>query len=429
MTRRLILGVLFLFIGSSNLLAQDAAILPIVSLPPTPGETVLTTGTAVSRPLQPVTMPDPSKTSLKDPPANIPAVESEKSSPDGLPSSWSRYDLLFWYPKAQPLPPLVTGSASNVIPTLGNPLTTVLVGNHAIDSPTSMGGRFTWGWACGSNSDVGVEATYFFTGTRSSTAIISGSDRNINYGRPLVDPLTGKDYVLPISTPGNRGSLIADSQNRMTGWEVNGVINLARSEQGYINALVGYRYFMNNEGIRLAQITPLSANSYADAADQFDGHTRFHGGQIGLEGSLDFNRFYIGMIGKIAFGRSVEVVNVGGQTNIISSNGGLPVQGGVLAVGSNIGRQSNTNFAVLPEGQLNLGYRFRDHSKFFIGYNFIYLSDAVRPGDQIDRTVAINSIPMAVNGVPTNLGLRPEPMFKRTDFWVQGITLGFDYKY
>ena len=143
---------------------------------------------------------------------------------------------------------------------------------------------------------------------------------------------------------------------------------------------------------------------------------------------MDWNRFFVGVVGKVAFGRSFEVVKIGGQTNFVSAAGGLPVQGGVLALGSNTVRETYSAFAVLPEGQLNVGYRFRDHSKFFIGYNFLYLSDAVRPGDQIDRSVSMNSVPLLTNGFP-GIGTRPELALKRTDFWVQGITIGLDYKY
>ena len=422
MIRRILLAGTCVLIAVLTSVAQDSAVLPIVSVLPVQTDPALSSGTTVSRPLQSVAITEP----VNKP---MPAVLSpEEVSSHGLPSSWSRYDLLFWFPKAQPLPPLLTVSPTNSVPVLGGPQTAILLGTRSIDTPTSAGGRFTWGWSHGCDNEIGWEVTYFFTGTRSAEAAFNGTNRNLFYARPLIDARTGNEFAFPVSSPGLPGQFRAVSQNRMTGWEVNGVASLVRTENGYLNALAGYRFFLNHEGVRLEQRTTLSPTLSANAADQIDGHTRFHGGQIGLEGAMDWNQFFVGAVGKVAFGRSFEVVKIGGQTNFVTAAGGLPVQGGVLSFGSNTGRETNSAFAVLPEGQLNVGYRFRDRSKFFIGYNILYLSDAVRPGDQIDRSVSLNSIPFLSNGFPGN-GTRPELAIKRTDFWVQGITIGLDYKY
>jgi hypothetical protein len=84
---------------------------------------------------------------------------------------------------------------------------------------------------------------------------------------------------------------------------------------------------------------------------------------------------------------------------------------------------------VLPEGQFRIGYKFRDRSRFYVGYNFLYLSDAVRPGDQIDRTISQAMVAAANGGVAAPAGLRPQASFTRTDLWVQGINLGFEWNY
>jgi hypothetical protein len=65
-----------------------------------------------------------------------------------------------------------------------------------------------------------------------------------------------------------------------------------------------------------------------------------------------------------------------------------------------------------------------------VGYNFLYVSSVIRPGDQVDRVLDITQIPnFPVPGVqPTALG-RPTVLFKETDFWAQGINLGLEIRY
>jgi Putative beta barrel porin-7 (BBP7) len=62
--------------------------------------------------------------------------------------------------------------------------------------------------------------------------------------------------------------------------------------------------------------------------------------------------------------------------------------------------------------------------RVYVGYDFLYLSNAVRPGDQIDRELNPTQIP--VNGSTGGLVGAPRPTFNfhETDFWAQGIRFG-----
>lgn len=426
MVRRIvgITAVSLLFVSSVR--SQEPATLPVVSIPPAVGDSTLPAGTAVSRPLQPITQSLPSQPVGDASPA-VQDIQVDASL--SLPNTWSRYDLLMWFPKAQPLPPLLlTAPNFTGVPSLTSPTSVLLIGNQAIDNPMSTGGRFTWGWSRSAEREVGWEMTYLFTGTRSATASYEGISQPRTLGRPVFDTFSGQESSIFVSTPFTPGAFTATTVNRMQGWEVNGVASLGRSESSYVTILAGYRYFMIHEGIRLQQrVTYLNFPGVADSVDQFDGHTRFHGGQIGLETGTEWNRFFVGFVAKVGFGRSYQVVNVGGQTNIVYPGGSTSIPYGTLASVANTGRLEKSSFAVLPEGQLNVGYRFRDRSKFFVGYNVIYLSEAVRPGDQIDRTFAQATIagPAGLSMLPS----RPELRMTSTDFWVQGIVLGLEYKY
>ena len=103
--------------------------------------------------------------------------------------------------------------------------------------------------------------------------------------------------------------------------------------------------------------------------------------------------------------------------------------GGVYAQGSNIGQFTRSVFAVVPEGTFKVGLKLGDRGRFFVGYNFLYVSDAVRPGDQLDRTLNPMQIPLVGSGRAFAGPERPQPLLTRTDFWTQGLVIGFETRF
>jgi hypothetical protein len=84
---------------------------------------------------------------------------------------------------------------------------------------------------------------------------------------------------------------------------------------------------------------------------------------------------------------------------------------------------------VLPEGTFKFGFRLGDAARIYVGYSVIYLSDAVRPGDQIDRTLHASQIPLSSGDAPVYGSDRPSRLFNRSDFWTQGLTIGLETRY
>jgi hypothetical protein len=401
-------------------------------------------GTPVSQPLRPVA-PD-AVVPVEAPPAKSPppAVAAElvvDTSPLGR--SWETLELLFWWTKAHPLPPLVTASRTGALPVLGGPNTILLAGGRSLDSQDAAGMRITWGWAVNDARTAGWEVTYFFLGTRSYEADYSDltGEKYRVLGRPFVNAVTGEEDVVPAAYPGVGNGLISVStSSRVTGWEVSGVGSLYAADGVRINVSAGYRYFMANEGLRVEQTSLRFAlpdgrpQILAAAADQIDAHNRFHGGQVGLHAALTRGPLFLGLVGKIALGRAVEVARISGQTTMYTGGNPLPLiqtfNAGVLGQPSNSGRVSQSSFAVLPEGQLKVGCRLGDNAHFYVGYSFLYLSDAIRPGDQVDRTLNPAGVPTLP---PTATDVfapdRPQLSLVRSDFWVQGLLFGVEYRY
>ena len=124
------------------------------------------------------------------------------------------------------------------------------------------------------------------------------------------------------------------------------------------------------------------------------------------------------------------MVRTSGQT-VAASPGPLLAftQAGVLGQPSNTGRFVSSGFAVVPEAIVKVGYRFADRSRFYVGYNFLFLSEAARPGQQVDLTIDPKDVPIANRGGVGGGADRPLPLLVRGDFWTQGLTFGLEYRY
>ena len=165
--------------------------------------------------------------------------------------------------------------------------------------------------------------------------------------------------------------------------------------------------------------------------DSFRTENRFHGGQVGLTGEVRRGRWYVDGRASIAFGTVFQRADVGGGQQLLFANGAVgQYQGGLLAVpGANIGAFTQNKFAVAPEVSLNFGYHLTPNMRVFVGYNFLYLSSVLRPGNVIDTNIDAARIPnFVVPGNPAPLPFpRPQPQFNTTDFFAQGINWGVQW--
>jgi hypothetical protein len=203
----------------------------------------------------------------------------------------------------------------------------------------------------------------------------------------------------------------------------------------FVHGLTGYRYFQANEGLRFDQRSEFSrltgqgleSVTYRSAsADQIDAHTRFHGGLLGLRTQFDAAGLFFQFDAKVSLGQITEVVKVSGQT---VATAGFPTgtqtsyfPTAVFGQPSNAGRTERRQFAVLPEAGVKVGGQFLPRAWWYVGYQFTYLSDVVRAADQLDRVIDLNQTAGDSFG-------RPRVPFNRTDFWVQGVTVGLEWRY
>ena len=132
------------------------------------------------------------------------------------------------------------------------------------------------------------------------------------------------------------------------------------------------------------------------------------------------------MVAKLALGQMQQTLNVNGSTSVTVPGGTTTTnQGGVLALGTNIREETRNEFAIMPEFGVNLHCQLNDLWRANFGYTFMYVSNVIRPGDQIDTNIDPNQFPPSTAVNPQF----PQRLFENDDLWIHGLTAGLECRF
>jgi Putative beta barrel porin-7 (BBP7) len=334
------------------------------------------------------------------------------------------------------VPPLVTAGPAGSTGALGSPGTTVIFGGSDLNHEEFSGGRFAAGMWLDDCQTVGVEADFFFLAPRSTNFFVGGGTGGPVIARPFINALTGEETSEFVSSPLVSGNVQVHSRSELFGGGVNGICNLCCCCTHRVDLLAGFRYLQLEEklditeNLTLAPTVPTFGGSQITVRDHFETQNRFYGGQLGVRGEWWRGRAFVNARGLVALGDTHESIDIHGVTTLTPPGGTTTtVPGGILALPSNSGHFHRDEFSVVPEVGINVGYQVTDHLRAYVGYTFLYWSDVVRPGDQIDRTINLSQVP-STGGSGVLVGpARPAVLFKNTDFWAQGINVGLEFRF
>jgi hypothetical protein len=347
---------------------------------------------------------------------------------------WTNFEWLYWTVQGQSLPPLVTASpagTSRAAVGAPGPTTDVLFGGNRANNDFRSGFRFSGGVWLNPEQTCGIEADFFFLGQSRNAFAAGGDGTGTILARPFFNTQTGQPDAQLIVFPGLAGNVNVDSTSNVIGGGVNAIHNLCCSPCGRVDLLLGYRYFgltddlsINEDLVSTDAIGGRVPPGYRfQVQDRFRTQNNFHGGVIGLAAERRRSAVFFGARASVALGATQEITDISGST-VITPPGGLPqvYNGGLLALPSNIGHYERTAFAVLPQIGLKAGVQVTECVRVYAGYDFMYLSNVMRAGDQIDLAVNPNQLPGS--GQPQTGPARPAYFAKNTDVWLQGVNIG-----
>lgn len=379
---------------------------------------------------------------------------------------WARVEGLLWWVKDGPAPPplVTTGPTNNQAGVLGQPGTTVLFGGTDLDYGDFGGARWTIGWWCDPYQKCGFEVSGFVLERRSA---LFGSNSDATgapvVARPFIDAQTGQERSLFATFPDRfAGGVAVSASDQLWGIEANfldnawhGGVPLGAGRFPYgewrAGCLAGFRFLDLRESLQIGQVsdllpggqasflgTPVFAPNVLALNDAFNARNQFYGGQVGGRVEWVHGCLFVDACCKLALGVRHEVVVVNGTTLLApvailntcppAAVLGCPTVagGGFLATSTNIGARGRTGFGVVPEVGLTVGYQCCQYLRVFAGYTFLYWDRVVRSSNQIDRTVNLTQVPVGEHFGTLVGPARPAPLFQESDFWAQGISLGFE---
>ncbi len=393
---------------------------------------------------------------------------------------WARADYLLWWSRGAGVPPLVTtGSPNDPVPgALGQPNTEILFGGRTYNGDARHQYRFQFGYWLGDCRRWAIQADWLDLG-QSNANFSASSEGSPILTRPFYDVLRQLEAVEIIAYPGvAEGQVDARVSNSFhsAGANLRRNLRCCFSECGScetscetktsctdalscwrLDLIGGYRHYSLEDGVTLReQITLLEgqgghvAGTRFDVRDSFRSRNEFHGGEIGLIAQRFRGRWSFEFLAKLAMGNNRQVVTIDGQTiihvpgqmqlahgggprgfapanSVVPANTQVTHRGGLLALeNTNIGVYERNDFALIPQFGFEVGYQLTQCSRVYMGYDLLLWWNVKRAGNHIDPRVNTSFMPpqIAPGGEPL-----PEFAWRSTDFWAQGLNLGWETRF
>jgi hypothetical protein len=352
---------------------------------------------------------------------------------------WTSVEYLLWQTRNGPSnwPIAVSGTiAGGADPFLPGALT--LLGGREFDWEAQNGARFVvGGWLPGSTR-VGIEATAAILEVKPITRSYASGPQGLPVlGIPFVNELTGLVDSVLVSGPGNPGSIVAQATNQMWYADLNMVGNVLRTQYMTVNLIGGFRHFNLAEGLFVQgntligtagstfQGVAIPVGTRTAVEDRIDTANHFYGGQIGFQYQYRWRNLTFDFANQFAMGVMRRSEDLSG----FSQAGAVRIPGGVLVSTTNIGRRTDNDFGVVPQIDLKLGWQITQTMRFFFGFDFLYASSVIRPGDQIDNVVNPTLVPFRPEFGTAAGTARPTQLFRTTDWWVTGVSFGLNLRF
>ena len=366
--------------------------------------------------------------------------------------------LRWWIPNGPNAAVLVTTTTAN----LATGETGALGQAHTVPLVSPGDNTAQYGWSSGFRLSMGVVINYCppievsgFSFNRNVPIFAAGSTnatgpflaRPVQLSNIMKSPISGTEAVEFVNIPGiAAGTVRVDSRLSLWGIEANGLFNCIGADQLKIDLLLGYRHTDLYEAFEI-QNTLVGIKGNVNFAgrtfptgfstsviDSFKTRNAFDGGQFGFRTTLGLlDRLALISDLKFAMGNTNQALTISGSSTVNTAVAGRPsgmLQGGILALPSNSGERIQREFSVIPEANLGLSCQLNPWCRIFGGYNILYWSSVIRPGDHINNVVDSRQIPTDPNFNPNVHPTTPAfPSFVTRNFFVHGFFAGVEFEF
>jgi len=359
----------------------------------------------------------------------IPAIHSPEPEPTG-PECQFRVDYLLWAIPRQSLSRYVsTGSLSDPIPgAIGQPNTRFLLNGRFGDDTPHSGIRLYASLGEDSNPHLSLNASAFYLERRESKIGFSadGIQNTTLIARPFQNVNAGVEDADPIALPGiMSGAIRVLTDKHMYGGEANLKFHYWEGSNARIAFTIGPRFLFLEELLltmtRTDDLTIMGVPGFStSSSERYSTDNDFYGAQVGAEWQFRVGPCALTTTAKCAIGPIFQNLNTRAQTAVTDNLTGIITTSQDRALflsPNNVGNFSRTHFCVVPELGARLGFDFTTNVGISVGYSYVYMSDVIRPAEQVDRNVNVQ--PIGTTGIFPPA--RTPPALRSTSISAQGL--------
>ena len=354
------------------------------------------------------------------------------------PKAWIGAEYVVYWTKNLSVPPLATGGPAGGFALLGAAGTTTVLGDDEFDFREQHGFRILGGfWLTDS---ISVEGSVFYLPSKDqSFAPVTATINQPTLARPFYDANLRTQNVRLLSRPNTfSGSISSDATIGLWGAEIGGVLRAIERGPWTIDGMLGFKHLSLEESLTINDSATALALGVANfngvgyrtgattvVQDYFSTANRIYAVMLGSRLNLHMDAFTLSLTSKVSLGVNSQSVSADGSTHLIGPfPAATKVGGGLLAVGPNVGKSTRSEFAYVPELNLNLTAQLTPHLTLSFGYNFLYIGSAVRPGDQLASPVNPVYVPTSTSFGGRFGPVTPTADFNTSSFWAHGLNLG-----
>jgi Putative beta barrel porin-7 (BBP7) len=334
------------------------------------------------------------------------------------------------------VPPLITasrpGTPRATAGVLGASGTRVLFGDESLGDAFRSGIRARLGGWLDDDREIGFEVSGLVLSDWSQSFTAGSADGSAIVSRPFFDAHSGRANAELVSFPGVLAGVVAADPATSHFYATDVVCrkSICRDGCSYFDAVAGYRYMQFGDSVRMTeQLQPLVAGvptGEINLVDEFGAGNHFNGGVIGVAAGWSNSNFSVDLQARLGIGATSRIVSIVGATQIASPGAAtLNSVGGLLALPSNIGTYQSSDWSVVPDVDLKVGYQLTECARLTFGYSALYWTGVARAAEQIDLAVNPTQLPPGTLIGPA----RPEFSLTRSNLLVQSFSVGIELRY
>jgi hypothetical protein len=332
--------------------------------------------------------------------------------------------------------PLATTGPAVSLGVVGGPGTQIAIGgeqNIGSQSGFRVGGGM---WLDGCRA-YGLEWSASFLPKQTKNYSNNGTGSDI-LARPFFDTILGVENSRLISSAGQfSGSLNSEFTTFYWNADIGSVMRVFETSEWSLEHLIGARYINIEDTLRVTDqssalpggaliyrgVPVFTPGAVVSTSDYFSMINRWYGGAAGFRINYNPGRLNATFQFRMGVGANLQSFSTDGSTRLTAGGTTQVTTPGFLTAASSVGNYTGTELSLAPELQLRLSYHVTQRIAVTAGYQYLYMTNVGRLGDQVSRNIDPTVLPSSQlfnSAATTNRNVT----IRQSDFWLHGFTAG-----